>query len=221
MDSKRRTIVGLFAGLVAVLVAVSLGTMAQGQDNPEPAKDDGSASGPSLDGGIPRGLQGLAERREPADALPASLAAAMGGPSGRGPQLYPGLSRKGITQAGGGGVYLVPSSEGVCAVNVVGADASGVACSTNADLEQGTVGPSYSYSGCGMADGRSECRELELYGLAPDGVVSVEVWLEGGGSTVAGVTRNVYVVELGGAEPASIALKDADGATRADVSLSR
>jgi hypothetical protein len=204
----------IFAGATVIALVAS----AQGGDTGR------SPATPSLDAARPAEFAALRAERTAEDALPGSLASQLSGPGARGRQLFPSLSRKAIT-TGATTVYLVPSNQGVCALTTASThEGSGVSCATSDDVDTGMLGPSYLYVGCEKSDAEKdpECRALELFGLAPDGITRVVARLADGSALSAGVTNNAYLISTdAAAKPASLTFQGSGSAAGRMVPLRR
>jgi hypothetical protein len=212
-DIKRKTLGGLAA--LAVVGTVVVVGVAQGEDPAGPPAADLPTVGqqPAV------GLSALERARTADDVLPAEIASSLAGPQGpSGLALETDRSRKGVAKPDGRAVYLVPSNQGACAVHLSDVAVAGLSCNDQ-DKLGGAVGPSYTYSDCKMADGRSDCGPIALYGVAPDGVTKVVVELGDGGTASESVTDNVYLIDVGTSEPKGMAFVDEHGKALGELSL--
>jgi hypothetical protein len=219
-DMSTYTIIGNRRVLLAVACVAIVGVavaLAQGRT------DSGSAvavtESPS---NLDREMAVFSHGRASSDALPAELASTLPRTLGQsGGDVRSNDSRKALSVDDHRSVYVVPTSDGVCAALTNGTGA-GVHCVGDGQLAVGVQKPSSLYSGCEVEDesGVPRCKSVALYGLVPDGIEKVLAKLSDGSVVTGTVGGNAYVIDSAASnEPVSVTYQD-DSGTRQTVVVS-
>lgn len=165
-------------------VSLSLVAVAQGGGTSASTSDGPNATVSALD--QPRGAE---------DALPQTAASEMeqlGVPGVR-----PDLSVRALSSSGSS-LYLTPAADAVCLSSVDATGGASVNCRDDGAIEAGSAGPTAVLTGCEgpPPPAKPVCQKVWLYGVVPDGVERVAADVASSPTPTAGVTNNVYLLEI-------------------------
>lgn len=176
---------------VALIAVLCLAVVAQGRD------DDNPASEPTPSETLAKYFRVFAEDRESDDAIPGGVGESFRKSGATGPQIAADGSRRALTVAPDGAIYLAPTDEGVCAV-VSNGEYGSPTCATLDEVERGVPVFGELLRGCEVDkdhSGPPTCKENLVIGIAP-GASAVTLGLGDDSTASAKVSNGVFAVAI-------------------------